>query len=238
MSKTDAFFKMTYGLYLISSGDDETRNAYIANTAFQVSSEPARFAISCHKENLSATVIESSGAFSISVLEQDTPLEFIQRNGYKSGTETNKFAQLNYTKGVTGIPVVYDYSIAWFECKVEQKVDVGTHWLFIGGVVDYGLLSSIELPLDYSYYRIKNKAASPPKAPTYVPGGGGEGMKTDFEPGKNVRYACAICDYVYNPAKGDAATGIPPGTPFDELPHDWVCPVCGAGKMVFYETYG
>ena len=47
------------------------------------------------------------------------------------------------------------------------------------------------------------------------------------------KWKCIICDYVYEPANGDPDSGIVPGTPFDELPPDWVCPVCGAGKDQF-----
>jgi len=47
------------------------------------------------------------------------------------------------------------------------------------------------------------------------------------------KYVCMVCGYVYNPAKGDSEGGIKPGTPFDELPDDWVCPVCGAGVDEF-----
>ncbi|MDR1856343.1 MAG: rubredoxin [Desulfovibrio sp.] len=41
------------------------------------------------------------------------------------------------------------------------------------------------------------------------------------------------CGYVYDPARGDKRHGVPPGTPFEELPEDWKCPVCGAGKKAF-----
>jgi rubredoxin len=47
------------------------------------------------------------------------------------------------------------------------------------------------------------------------------------------KYRCTLCDYVYDPAVGDPAGGIPPGTPFEQLPDDWVCPVCGAAKDQF-----
>ncbi|MCX6557821.1 MAG: rubredoxin [Candidatus Aminicenantes bacterium] len=50
------------------------------------------------------------------------------------------------------------------------------------------------------------------------------------------RYACSICGYVYNPADGDSDSGIPAGTAFEDLPDDWVCPVCGAGKDAFEVT--
>lgn len=47
------------------------------------------------------------------------------------------------------------------------------------------------------------------------------------------KYVCGICGYVYDPDKGDEEGGIPAGTPFDRLPADWVCPVCGAAKDEF-----
>ncbi|HBA71704.1 MAG: Rubredoxin [Geobacteraceae bacterium GWC2_55_20] len=47
------------------------------------------------------------------------------------------------------------------------------------------------------------------------------------------RWICTICQYVYDPEAGDPDRGIAPGTPFDSLPDDWTCPLCGAGKDVF-----
>ena len=50
---------------------------------------------------------------------------------------------------------------------------------------------------------------------------------------KRQRYKCTACDYVYDPAKGDPETGIEPGTPFEEIPDDWTCPICGLYKTDF-----
>lgn len=50
------------------------------------------------------------------------------------------------------------------------------------------------------------------------------------------KYFCTACDYVYDPANGDPENGIKPGTPFEELPEDWMCPWCGLGKEVFEEV--
>ena len=47
------------------------------------------------------------------------------------------------------------------------------------------------------------------------------------------RYVCTVCGYVYDPEEGDPDGGIDPGTPFEEIPDDWVCPVCGAAKDAF-----
>jgi rubredoxin len=47
------------------------------------------------------------------------------------------------------------------------------------------------------------------------------------------KYLCTLCDYVYDPKVGDPDSGIKPGTAFEDIPNDWVCPVCGAGKDAF-----
>jgi rubredoxin len=47
------------------------------------------------------------------------------------------------------------------------------------------------------------------------------------------KYECTVCGYVYDPVKGDPDNGIKPNTTFDQLPDDWVCPVCGAIKEQF-----
>jgi len=50
---------------------------------------------------------------------------------------------------------------------------------------------------------------------------------------KAKRYRCTVCDHIYDPMEGDAISGITPGTPFEELPDDWMCPDCGAAKADF-----
>lgn len=50
------------------------------------------------------------------------------------------------------------------------------------------------------------------------------------------KYQCTVCGWVYDPAVGDPDNGIEPGTPFEELPDEWVCPECGLGKDVFEEV--
>ena len=47
------------------------------------------------------------------------------------------------------------------------------------------------------------------------------------------KWRCTVCGYVYNPEEGDPSQNIQPGTSFEDLPDDWVCPVCGAGKDAF-----
>ncbi len=51
------------------------------------------------------------------------------------------------------------------------------------------------------------------------------------------KYQCTVCQYIYDPAEGDPDSGIEPGTAFEDLPDDWVCPQCGASKEDFEELF-
>ncbi|MFH0762216.1 MAG: rubredoxin [Bacteroidota bacterium] len=51
----------------------------------------------------------------------------------------------------------------------------------------------------------------------------------------NKKYECDACGYIYDPEAGDVDAGIQPGTSFEDLPDDWVCPLCGVGKSEFTE---
>jgi rubredoxin len=50
------------------------------------------------------------------------------------------------------------------------------------------------------------------------------------------KFECGMCEYTYDPSKGDPGRGIPPGTAFEDLPHNWTCPKCNAGKNMFTEA--
>jgi rubredoxin len=50
------------------------------------------------------------------------------------------------------------------------------------------------------------------------------------------KYVCNVCGYIYDPSEGDSGSGVKPGTAWDDVPEDWVCPLCGAGKSEFSEA--
>ena len=233
----EAFFKMTYGLYLISSKHGEQISGYIANTAFQVTAEPPQIAISCHKDNISAKVIEESRVFSISVLEKETDAGLIGLFGYQSGHEDEKFERVNYKYGETGAPIILTHTVAYFECKVVDKFDVGSHYLFIGEVLESELLEPQNDPLAYDYFRNEMKLMAPERAPTYVDKTKLQNEKPEQakeeKPDAGPNFYCPICAYVYEPHIGDEAQGIEPGTSFADVPEDWICPICAAAKSVF-----
>ena len=162
--------------------------------------------------------------------------------GFMSSTDINKFAGINYLKGLSGSPIVTDSAVAWFDCKVVKSIDLGSHYLIVGEVIDSDELSDEE-PLTYQYYREKYKMFSPKNSPTYI-----EKSKLEAETSATAvtveepehehifdgeNYICQICGYTYNPEEGDPTMGIPPGTPFEKLPEDYKCPVCNASKEYF-----
>jgi len=219
------FYKISYGLYVISSKQKEKFNGQIANTVFQVTSEPPLIAVSINKQNLTHRFIQESKRFTISILSKGTPLRFIGLFGFQSGRNVNKFADINYKISKMGMPIVVDNSLGYLEAEVINTFDAGTHTVFIGRVVNAELLKDDE-PLTYAYYHEIKRGTAPKTAPTYI-------KEEKREVKKMEKYRCTVCNYVYDPEKGDPDSGIKAGTPFEKLPDDWVCPVCGASKDMF-----
>ena len=225
MIDIEALFRITYGLFIVSSGDRNRGNGFISNTVFQVTADPPQFVICCNKDNFTAGVIEKSGSFSVSVLEKETPSEIMGRFGFKSGRNTDKMEGMSIRYGETGVPIVLNSSIAFLECRVVQTFDVGTHLMFVGKLVQAELLESSKEPLSYMYYRQVKKGVAPKNAPTYIDKSKLEAVNTA---GKFKKYRCGECGYIYDEEKEKVK--------FTELPGNWICPVCGSKKSVFTEV--
>ncbi len=220
-----AFFKLSYGLYIVSSIKEDKLNGQICNTAFQVTSEPPTVAISINKKNLTHEYIQGSRKFSVSIISRPTPMQFIGTFGFKCGRDINKFENVKFRLGVTGVPVVLDNSIAFIEAEVINQLDCGTHTIFIGEVRDCGIINNFEEPMTYAYYHEVKGGKAPKTAPTY--------QEAPKKAEKMDKYTCSVCGYVYDPEKGDPDAGVKPGTKFEDIPADWTCPICGADKSKF-----
>jgi rubredoxin/flavin reductase (DIM6/NTAB) family NADH-FMN oxidoreductase RutF len=232
MINFEALFKVSYGLYIVCSGDKNFGNGFISNTVFQVTSEPAQFALCCNKNNFTSELIKKTSSFSVSVLRQDTSPEIIGRFGYKSGKDFNKLDGIQVKYGETGVPIVLNDTIAFLEFKVKQLFDVGSHLLFIGGLIQSEILDNTKEPLTYLYYRQVKKGFAPKNAPTYIDK---SKMENKDSKTKYKKYKCPTCGYIFDEAVGDAANNIKEGTLFSDLPVGWVCPVCGTEKEDFIE---
>ncbi|MBN1384772.1 MAG: flavin reductase [Elusimicrobia bacterium] len=219
-------FKVSYGLYIVSSKKEKNFNGQIANTVFQITSEPPTVAVSINRKNLTHEFIKLSGVFTVSILSKETPMKFIGQFGFKSGRDIDKFKDVNYKTGITGAPVVLENTLGYLECKVKGSMDMGTHTIFTGEIVDAEVIKEGE-PMTYAYYHDVKRGTAPETAPTYI-------KETKSKGGTAMaKYKCSVCGYVYDPEKGDPDSGVQPGTPFEKLPDNWVCPVCGATKDKF-----
>jgi rubredoxin/flavin reductase (DIM6/NTAB) family NADH-FMN oxidoreductase RutF len=228
-----ALHKVSYGLYVVTTVKGGEFSGQIANTVLQTTAEPPIIACCLNKQNLTHGFVEAGRVFAVSVLSIEAPMTFIGRFGFKSGRDIDKFDGVNYKLGVTGAPIVLDYAVAFVEAEVVDSMDAFTHTLFLGRVVDADILADDAAPMTYAYYHEVKGGRSPKTAPTYI--------KAEDEPGEEEpvsekpaqKWECTVCGYIYDPAEGDPDSGIEPGTAFEDIPDDWVCPVCGAGKEDF-----
>lgn len=162
-----ALRKIGYGMYVVCSKNDGKYNGQIANTLFQITSEPPTIAVSINKNNLTHEYIKQSRVFTASALSQNTPLSFIGRFGFKSGRDTDKLEGVQYQAGKTGAPVVIENAVAYIEAEVLQDIDVGTHTIFIGKVVESAILKD-EVCMSYEYYQQVKRGTTPKAAPSYI----------------------------------------------------------------------
>lgn len=161
------FSKLTYGLYIVSSKKENKFNGQIANSVMQITSESPIIAISINKKNLTHEYIKSSKLFTVSILSQSATLKFVGHFGFKSGRDLDKFQNVEYRLGTTGIPIVLDNTIGYLECEVIDSVDVVTHTIFLGKVIAAEILNDAE-PMTYDYYCTVIKGKTAKNAPTYI----------------------------------------------------------------------
>lgn len=228
-----AFSLLSYGLYVITASAGERGNGQIANVLFQVTSRPPRLATALNKDNFTHDLVKESGFFAATVLSRETTLPFVGLFGFRSGRDVDKLAKVGWRVGEAGLPIVTDFGLAAFECRVFAALDAGTHTLFVADVVSAAALTAGE-PLTYDYYHNVLKGKTAANAPTYE-GFGRPGAAPAPVQGESAmkKYVCTVCGYVYDPAAGDPDNGVAAGTPFEKLPASWVCPICGASQDQF-----
>ncbi len=223
-----ALHKIGYGVYIVTSGLNGKFNGQIANSVIQATSKPATMAICINKENYTHELIKASRKFTVNILSQAAPMTLIGLFGFKSGRDIDKFKDTKTKTGITGLPVILDYSLGFIEAEVEGELDCGTHTIFLGKVVEADVLGEGE-PMTYAYYQNVKGGKSPKTAPTFD----ADAAAAKPKPAAVDRYVCSVCGYVYDPAQGDPDNGVTSGTRFEDIPDSWTCPVCGAEKSKF-----
>ncbi|SDB46814.1 NADH-FMN oxidoreductase RutF, flavin reductase (DIM6/NTAB) family [Ruminococcaceae bacterium FB2012] len=243
---TNALNNISYGLYVLTAADGGKLNGCIINTLSQVTSTPVRVSITVNKANFTCEMIQNSGSFNVSMLDQTADFSVFKHFGFASGRDTDKFADFEYKLADNGIPYIPGHTCAYLSGKVTESIDLGTHMMFIADVTAAEVLSD-KAPMTYAYYHANVK----PKPQAQASAGSGERwicnicgyiyeghLPDDFicplckhgaadfslmDDGKKEdadapkKWVCSVCGYVY---EGD-------------LPEDFVCPICGVGADQF-----
>ena len=193
---TNAMYKLTYGLFVLTARQDEKDNGCIINTAVQVTDKPKRLSIAVIKGGKTHEMIMATGQFNISIMTEKSRFETIRWFGMQSGRTADKFGEpSSVLRTDNGIAYIADGVNAVISCKVISQTDMGSHTIFFADVTAEKILND-DPSLTYGYYQanIKPKAAAKPASD-----------------GKMKRWVCKICGYIYT------------GT---ELPPDYICPLC------------
>ncbi len=204
-----ALYKISYGLYIAGVESEGKINACVINTATQLTVTPLYVSVTLLKSNYTVELIEQKQSLALSIVSMDTPLSVIQHFGGKSGRDVEKFADRTYKMDENNNPYVEGTMLAYVSLKVAQTVDLDTHVMYICEVTDTDYLSHTGTPMTYADYRrlTAKTGKKGPEAPTVS---------------DEKQYVCSVCHYIYD---GE--------TPFEELPDDYICPVCGQYKVVF-----
>lgn len=174
MKKTDALFSIEYGLYVVTSRLGDRDNGIILNSICQITNTPNRVAVTINKSSYSYEIIKQTGFMNINCLTTAAPFSIFENFGFKSGRDTDKFADIHPQRTAGGLAILPEYINAYITLKVSDYVDFDTHGMFICEIIESKVIND-EPTMSYSYYFENVK----PK-PSAVKG-----------------WVCKICGYVY-----------------------------------------
>lgn len=206
---TNVFRNMSYGLYLISTMDNDRPTGCVANSAMQITSAPATIAVSINHDNYTNLCIAKNQLFALNVLQESCDPTLISTFGFQSGKTVDKFKGVQHHL-VMGVPVVDD-TLGYIILKVTDTMETSTHTVFLAEVID-GKMQHQDVPMTYAYYHQVVRGKAPKNAPTYIA----------EENNQKEKWVCTLCGHIY---EGDI--------PFEQLPEDWTCPICMQPKNVF-----
>lgn len=198
--------KLTYGLFVLSVKCYVKDNACIVNTAVQVASNPNRIAISVNKQNHTDEMLHYTDDFTLSVISEDASFSLFQRFGFASGRDSEKFDgfEEKCVRVENGTYAVKEGTNGYISAHIDERIDLGSHTLYIATVTAGETFSAVP-SASYAYYHANIK----PK-PQAIEKKDGNDRKTVWR--------CKVCGYEYEG---------------EELPDDYVCPICKHGKEDF-----
>lgn len=163
-----AFFKLTYGLYIITTKYEDHFAGCVVNTVVQATAEERpKILVTVNKENNTNEVMKKSKKVNISVLSKEADMLLIGKFGFRSSKALNKLEGTEHIIGNNGIPIVTEATSAYIEANIINEIDCGTHTVFILEATDSKTISD-EPVLTYDYYHNVIKGKTPPKASSFA----------------------------------------------------------------------
>ena len=176
MPDMTALFKLGYGLYVVTSNDGAKDNGFICNTVMQLTSTPARVAVTINKANYSHDTVKNSGKMNVNCLTEGTPFSVFQNYGFRSGRDCDKLEGVSFRRSTNGLAVLEENVNAYISLEVEQYLDLESHGMFICTVTDAEVTGSGE-SVTYAFYHAN--------------------IKPKPQASKKKGFVCKICGYVY-----------------------------------------
>lgn len=230
----DVLFQISNGLFVISATHKDKPDTYagsLVDTVCQISINPHLLILSCTNNSYTKECIEHFGEFGISILPRNINPFVVANFGFQSSRNINKWQNIPHIQ-INNLPYLTE-ALGKIRAKVIETRHYNCNTLFIAEIVDAFDYAQGE-PLTYRDYRsdFKNKAQEAfsdyqnnslsettsnnlaQQATTPAP------QNTDTSDKKH--WVCTVCGYVYD---GEI--------PFEALPEDWLCPLCGVGKEFF-----
>ena len=162
-----AFFKLSYGLYIITTKYEDHFAGCVVNTVVQATAEERpKILVTVNKENNTNEVMKKSKKVNISVLSNEADMLLIGKFGFRSSKDFNKLNGTDHIIGNNGIPIITESTSAYIEANIINEIDCGTHTVFILEVTDSKTISDA-LVLTYDYYHNVIKGKTPPKASSF-----------------------------------------------------------------------
>lgn len=199
-------------MYVLGAMDGSRPVGSMVDAVMQAASSPWAIALSCGNVSYTKTCIEKTKEFSLSVLGKEVNPFVVANFGFQSSRSVDKWPKVEHFMK-NGLPYLRD-SLAVFRCRVLQMYPLASNTVFVAEVLE-AELNQAGTPLTYSDYRsyFKQKVLDSFQLMQQSKGT----SMTDTK-----KWVCTVCGYVYD---GDI--------PFENLPEDYVCPVCGVGKELF-----
>ena len=177
MIEREAMYKITYGLFMLTTTDGQKQNGCIVNTVSMITDNPTRIVVFVNKANYSEELLRKTGVFNVSILTESTPFETFKQFGFQSGRNVDKFEGGMYATSENGLYYLPEHTNAVLSGKVVDMLDYGTHTLFVAEVTE-GVVLSDEKSVTYEKYLAEIKPQPNAKKPA------------DKE-----KWVCTVCGY-------------------------------------------